>query len=191
MLLDKDDVQWVKRGRQRSAVAAVLRKPMTTGEICRAARSLSPRIQLRDIWLILRDMARRRIVMCLNPRYATGKLYTLTERGRNAAHACFGADVHQPRRDIDWRKYAQIARAATRKTVLLELNTLTLRGPVTATTVKKSLHGKHPIGLNATIRALRELCRLGVVSSIEDPTGVHRRYQITTSGQRIAVELTR
>src|SRR5262245_25844690 len=86
MSLRRNDVPWLKRGRQRAAVAQALRKPMTSTEICAAARALNPRIQLRDVWHLLRQMQQRGLVHCMNQRLITGRLYALTERGRDEVH---------------------------------------------------------------------------------------------------------
>jgi hypothetical protein len=59
MSLDRNDVPWLKRGTQRAAVAQALRKPMTGTEICTAAQSFNPRIKLRDVWYLLREMQER------------------------------------------------------------------------------------------------------------------------------------
>ena len=163
MSRENGNAEWIKRGRQRSAVAQVLRKPMTATEICTAARSLSPRIQLRDIWLILQEMRERGLGICLNPRHVTGKLYALTGRGRRVLKQAFGIEVPRMPHGTDWRKYARVARAKVRRLVLLEVARLTVSKPVTATEVKRALRDKHPLGLNPTIRALKELERMGLI----------------------------
>jgi len=82
--------KWLQRGRQRAAVAGSLRKPMTASEICRAARQTNPHVQLRDIWLIMRQLEEKKLVVCLNPRQTNGKLYSLTDHGREVVAAGFG-----------------------------------------------------------------------------------------------------
>jgi DNA-binding HxlR family transcriptional regulator len=160
---------------------------MTTTEICKAARSLSPRIQLRDIWLILREMGERGLVICLNPRHMTGKLYSLTKRGRRVVKQTFGIEVPQIPQHIDWRKYSRVVRAKVRRLVLLEVARLSSSKPVTATEVRRSLRGRHPLGLNPTIRALKELERMGLTRSVEVNQGTGRRaYALTHPGAAIA-----
>ena len=126
MSLDKDDVRWLMRGRQRAAVVRVLRKPMTASEICRAAHPINPHIQLRDLWFLMDELKKRRLVVCLNPRHTTGKLYALTDRGRETALCAFGLRFPPIPNGVNWRKYAQVARARARKLVLLELACLPL-----------------------------------------------------------------
>jgi len=62
MSITRNDVPWLQRGTQRAAVAQALREPRTGTEICAATRELSPRIQLRDVWHLLRQMQERCIV---------------------------------------------------------------------------------------------------------------------------------
>ena len=91
MSLEKDDAKWLKRGRQRAAVARVLRKPMTATEICAAARAFAGHVQLRDVWFLMRQFQERGLVVCVNPRLVTGRLYSLTEdRAKVPLRMAFG-----------------------------------------------------------------------------------------------------
>jgi len=78
----ESDSTWIRRGRQKSAVARVLCRPMTPSEIWRAAQALNSHIQLRDVWLILRRCQRRGLVRCFSPRASNGKIYYWTDSGR-------------------------------------------------------------------------------------------------------------
>jgi len=190
MSLDKDDVRWLMRGRQRAAVVRVLRKPMTASEICRAAHPINPHIQLRDLWFLMDELKKRRLVVCLNPRHTTGKLYALTDRGREAALCAFGLRFPPIPNGVNWRKYAQVARARARKLVLLELACLPRNSVATATYIRKRLRDRHPMGLNPTTRALKDLERLGLVRSAPVPDKDRRRgYTLTRSGLRIARQI--
>lgn len=163
---------------------------MTSTEICLAARTLSPSIRLRDVWLILKDMKERNLVVCLNSRPVTAKRYTLTLRGRWTVRQAFKLEVSRPPRDVDWRKYAQVVRAKVRRLVPLEVVALGVLRRVTATEVKRSLNGKHPLGLNPTIRALKELEGLGLARSkpVSD-RDARRAYWATTAGLAVARQL--
>jgi len=185
-----DNIEWLQRGRQRSAVARVLRRPMIQAEIFRAARPSSPRIQLRDIWLILREMEERRLVTCLNPRMATGKLYTLTRSGRRATSAAFGIEIQPEDPRIDWRKYAWVARARTRRMVLIEAAAMPCHSPATAASIRRKLNAHYPIGLSPTIRALKELThrRLLRLELREARTG-GKGYRLTNTGRAIVGQL--
>lgn len=76
---------WLRQGCQRHAVARVLRKPMTPNEIWQAARGFAPRIQLRDVWFLLRQMQASGLIRCLNPNAITGKLFVYSDLGREVA----------------------------------------------------------------------------------------------------------
>lgn len=163
---------------------------MTTSEICQAARVFSQQIQLRDIWLILKEMAARRLVVCLNPRHVTGKLYALTDEGRRVLKQAFGIQVSRTPTNIDWRKYARVVRAKVRRLVLLEVARLSSSRPVTATEVKRSLRDKHPVGLNPTIRALKELELTNLVkTSCRKGMNVRHNYGLTPGGDRLAQQI--
>ena len=188
MSLTRNDVPWLKRGRQRAAVAQALRKPMTGTEICAVARTFNSRIQLRDVWHLLRQMQEREMVYCLNPRLVTGRLYALTERGRDEVHAAFGVVIAVPPAIIDWRKYSWVVRAKIRRLVLAALEELEVKthAAQTATAIRRHLRTEHAIGLNPVIRAIKELLRLGLVQ----PAGVTperacKLYRLTPMGRRI------
>jgi len=134
----------------------------------------------------------RGLAVCLNPKHVTGKLYALTETGRESREKAFGLVSVPLPRDVDWRRYAQVARAQVRRLVLLELAAANLPGGVTASALRKSLRDQHPIGLNPTIRALKELEQAGLADSHTLEGGdKRRRYVLTTSGAAIARQLLR
>ena len=192
MLLKKDDTKWLKRGRQRGAVVHVLRKPMTASEICRAAHPINPHLQLRDVWFIMGRLEERGLVKCLNPRHATGKVYALTSKGRKVAEQAFGTPVARPVRGVDWRRYAKVVRAKVREAVLLQVACLPQRTLATATVIRETLREQRPIGLNPTMRALKELEQLGLVGSAPASKRDARRvYSLSKPGFAIAQQLLR
>lgn len=188
MSLTRNDVPWLKRGAQRAAVAQALRKPMTGTEICAIARTFNPRIQLRDVWHLLRQMQEREMVYCLNPRLVTGRLYALTERGRDEVHAAFGVVVAAPPLSVDWRKYSWVVRAKIRRLTLEALGHLKSHSGTaqTATTIRKQLRDEHGVGLNPVIRAIKELVRLSLVQQAGvTPERACKLYRLTRMGRRI------
>jgi DNA-binding MarR family transcriptional regulator len=167
---------------------------MTAKEICIAARRQSPRLQLRDVWHLLRELQARGLVICHNPRLVTGRLYELTPRGRMAVLALSGLNVSPSRDDIDWRKYSWVVRAKVRRLTLLALAALEVktRASQTATAIRKHLRMEHAVGLNPVVRSLKELVRLGVARE----AGVTQKrccilYQLTPTGRRIVEQLQR
>jgi len=160
---------------------------MTTTELCQAARSLSPRIQLRDVWLILKEMRERGLAVCLNPRHVTGKLYTLTDLGRRVVQQTFGVGVPRAPSDVDWRKYARVVRAKARKAVFLALAALPPESRTTATVIRKRLREKHPLGLNPVIRALKELEGMGLARwAPVGKTDPRKCFRLTSAGTSVA-----
>jgi DNA-binding PadR family transcriptional regulator len=190
MLRQRDDTAWLQRGRQRAAVARVLRKPMTGTEICAAARVFNSHIQLRDVWHLLRQMEQRRLVQCFNPRMVTGRLYSLTPQGRAAVQKAFSISIPQPPANIDWRKYSRAVRAKTRRLTLVSLGSLEEKtsSPQTATAIRK--HLERSVNLNLVIRAIKDLLKLGLFQ----PAGVTEKrqwklYRLTRMGRRVLKQL--
>jgi len=186
----RDDTAWLRRGTQRAAVARVLRKPMTGTEICAAARGFNSHIQLRDVWHLLRQMERRGLVQCLNPRLVTGRLYLLTARGRAAVKEAFSISIPRPPANIDWRKYSWVARAKIRRLTLVSLGRLEEKtgSPQTVTAICK--HLERSVLLNIVIRAIKDLLKLGLFQ----PVGVTEErqwklYRLTRMGRRVLSQL--
>jgi len=194
MSQERDDTGWLKHGTQRQAVAQALRKPMTTKEICLAARVQAPRLHLRDVWHLLGEMRARGLVACHNPRLVTGRLYELTTRGRAAVAAAFVINIHAPPANIDWHKYSWVVRARVRRLTLvglIEREAKTQKGQ-TATAVRKHLGPENTVGFNRLLRALKDLVRLGLVRQAGmTQKGCRKLYQSTVTGRRIVEQLKR
>lgn len=77
---------------------------MTATEICSAARQISPRIQLRDVRLLLKQLQDKGLLGILNARKANGSVHELTPWGREAVQAAFGIAVDPSQPNIDCRK---------------------------------------------------------------------------------------
>lgn len=183
--------KWLKRGRQRTAVLRVLRKPMPASEIFREAREFNPQLQLRDLWFILPQLMERRIVTSLTPRQGNGRLFALTALGRKLAMHAFDMDVAPEPGDVDWRRYSWVVRARVRRATLLGLSALVERdgNARTATEIRKAIRGEFPVSLNPVLRSLKELLGKSLVRAAETTADHRRRYALTPAGQRIANQL--
>lgn len=192
MSLSNDYSRWLKRGKQRAAVARVLHKPMTTVEICDAARQWAPRLQLRDVWFLMRQMADKGLAAPLNERSNNGRLYALTDSGRRAVAAAFGASVTARPNSIDWRLYSWVVRARIRKRVLVGLVEMEKRAPdgQTASNIRKFIRHDYPVGLNPVIRAVRELAdkKLIICAGVTPLRGC-RLYRLAPAGRAIVQQL--
>jgi DNA-binding PadR family transcriptional regulator len=184
---------WIRRGVQKKTLAQVLRKPMTGSELLIAMRRENcPRVQLRDLWRLLQKFEQKGLVICLTPGEPTGRVFFLTNRGRRAVKLAFGLSTAPLSPDVDWKKYAQVVRGRVRQSVLTEVgrNWIDTSARKTAAAIRKKLRDKHPMGLGATIRALRELERLKLIRR----AGVTARqarpyYALTKTGQFILEQL--
>src|SRR5689334_15166086 len=143
-------MKWLKIGKQRRAVAQVLRKPSTQLELLHLARSEAPNLQLGDVWGILREGIESGLLECLNPEEPTGKVFFYTELGREAAQQVFGLELALPHDQIDWNCYARVIRAKVRRLVLVQI---AHNGPAcvernTASFLRKQLSHPHQLAIN-------------------------------------------
>ena len=187
----ENDLKWLRRGGQRSALAQVLRKPMTATELCVAARLLSPRVQLRDIWFLMKQFEARGLVVSLNHRAKTGRLFCLTDQGRRVVEHGFGIRIKPIARRVNWRTYSLVVRAKTRKLTLLGLANLTEArdSMVSATELRKALREEYPVGLNPVIRALKELLNHRLVAIAGKKNSGRNAYRLTRAGRKIVEQL--
>lgn len=183
---------WLKRGQQRAAVARALRKPMTGSEICVEARRWTPRIQLRDVWFLTRQLTWRGLVIPLNRHRNSGRLYAWTELGRSAVAKAFDLQIPPVPTEVNWRKYADVVRAKTRRIVLdgLGQTVARTRQGQTATGLRRHLREHHSIGLNPVLRSLHELEALGLVRvNPETLKEGRKQYEPTPCGWKILKQL--
>lgn len=78
-----DDFVWVKRGSQRSAILKVMDNPKFPSEITKDAHQYNKKISLNNCSDVLRSFAERNIAKCLNSKEKIGRLYELTNLGKN------------------------------------------------------------------------------------------------------------
>ncbi len=184
--------QWLMRGSQRWAIAEVLVRPMTGLEIMRDSRKRNSHIQMPDVLFILHQLEQKGLAYCLNPQQTTGKLYFWTKLGRAVISKQSGHILRAIDRKINWNLYSYIVRAKVRRRVLLELSKLQENEvkELTTTRIRKSLNTNFPIGLNPTIRALKELSDLMLVRCVGFTEKRNLKiYQLTEIGERIADNL--
>ncbi|MBT3191450.1 MAG: hypothetical protein HN341_02735 [Verrucomicrobia bacterium] len=155
-----DQNEWRGCACQQFAVLASIHKPMACRDIHAAAVELNPHIRLRDVGQLIRQLIERGYVRCIIRQPVTGSLYYLTLKGRQ--HLEQQANIRRAGcpRGIDWELYAKVSRGRTRTAVLMALQRLQLKTgePQTVGKIRRELIRHHPITLNATIRAMNELC---------------------------------
>ncbi len=76
------DYSWIVRGSQRKAVLKVMEKIMTPTDIYHHAKKHNPNITLNNTSDVLREFKIHSLAECLNPDEKTGRLYTLTKKGK-------------------------------------------------------------------------------------------------------------
>ena len=75
--IEWEQYAWVMRGRQRRRVLEALNKPRLPSELKREAG-----MSLTNLSKTLKSLEDRAIVECLTPGNKTGRIYSLTEKGR-------------------------------------------------------------------------------------------------------------
>ena len=180
------EVCWIKAGCQRAAVVQALYKPQIASDILRKALPLAPRLLLRDVWFVLNELQGKSLAYRLTPRLVTGTVYFLTEKGRASVAKGFGKEMEKPDGEVDWQHYALVARATTRRALLLALLNV-----MSANDLRKSGPGS-PVNTDMALKALREMAELRLVSFTPDSENKNRKlYVLTRMGLRIARELQR
>lgn len=165
------------RGKQREAVYAALKHPVTGRQLLEEARKIAPSMTYQDLRHILRDFQKKGLVICLNPEYQTGRFY---------AWATFEGKISQTSRQISL--CSQISRAKTRLAVLKEVAKERFfdPAPLTATQIKKLMRESYPLGLNHVLAALKFLEENGLVETVGRTDKRELKiYRITDYGRTI------
>lgn len=182
--------RWIRWGNQKRAVAQALEQPLTSSQICVAAKKRAPRIQLRDVCQLLRDFERQGLAACLTPTLHKGKLYSLTPLGHRIIQSTF-AKISKPMPDLHWESYAFVRRARVRRIVTQELGSRDVLAGATAGTIRKRLRQHRTLTFAAIWEALKELETLKLVeSTIRTKKRGSKIYRLTAEGEKIRQYLT-
>lgn len=179
-------MKWVTRGIQRHAVTRHLHRPQTSAQLWNAAKRDAPRLTMRDTRAILRDLESRGLASCLNPSALTGRIYAATNFGGELLRLLTPGQepsVEKPLAAVT-DSLAFVLRGRVRHAVFRTATTH-IPGrptPTSASTIKRHLRNIHPVTLNQTIRALRELERAGIVETVPSETRI-RHYGPTEIGK--------
>lgn len=71
------ELSWIKRGKQRRDIIKFVDGPRTPTEIAKKSG-----YSLNNTSRALNDFEEKKLVKCLNPKEKTGRLYTLTRKGK-------------------------------------------------------------------------------------------------------------
>ena len=72
----EEDYYWVVRGKQRKRILRVMSKEKIPTQI-----KDETKISLNNVSDVLRELRKKKIVTCVNPKEKTGRLYKLTPKG--------------------------------------------------------------------------------------------------------------
>lgn len=172
--------------------AWMLQKPMTVKELVEAMSGYGMTVHKGKVRLLLRKFEKRNLAFCITPKEGNGRLYFLTELGRNAVRQAFNTTVDSLPERINWKRYAFVERGQVRKLTLIEIGNPFDTFPKTAGRIRKRLTTKHPVGMAAVIRAVRELLDQNLIKGIGATEKKSRPiYGLTRSGKRIYMQLVK
>ena len=190
--MQKEDVlKWFSRGRQRRIFAKVLIKPMTTVEIWQEARKLNPRIQLRDVYSLLRLFMEKGLVYYKARERLKGSMFFWTEYGLANVPVASGIDLHVPE-DVDWSAYSYVVRAKIRRLIVGKMSlTSHIQDGMTAEGIRRSLCEKQSFWLRSITRALKGLQAYKIIECAGfTKIGRRKLYRLTNKGNSIGQQLT-
>jgi predicted transcriptional regulator len=77
-----EDAAFVLKSSKRKQVLIFLETPKTPTQLAKAMKSSLPNISLK-----LGDLTKRGLVVCINPHDGKGRIYTLTDKGKEVLKA--------------------------------------------------------------------------------------------------------
>jgi hypothetical protein len=184
----RKDIQWIKWGSQKQAVLRALSRPMTPTELLREAKKFNRKISFGDMSNLTCEFMKRGIVECLTPRQLTGRIYCLTDYGRQLVQRAWGLEMPPLDADFNWNKYALVVAGKTRKLILKELFFLKsyYENGITLAALRKRLSRIYPITLSQTYCAMGYLLKARLVKIIGCAKLYNSKlYKLTPQGVKI------
>lgn len=152
------------------------------------AQKLNRKISFGDLSSIIRECMERGIVECLTPRQLTGRIYYLTNSGRQLAWRVFALRIPPLDKEFNWNKYALVVAGKTRKLILKEMFFLKsyYENGISLAVIRKKLSRIYPITLSQTYSAMSyllkaRLVRIAGYAKLRNS----KLYKLTPSGIRI------
>lgn len=75
-------ISWILRGSQRRVIFKVINGTMIPAQIYSKAKEINLKITRNNVSDILRELKEKELVICLNPKENKGRLYQLTQLGK-------------------------------------------------------------------------------------------------------------
>jgi len=185
-----DVYTWIVEREDRKAVLLSLRQPMTAKQVGKKT-GLSPDSGSH----LLRRMAAKGLVVCVNPEARCSRLYRLTGRGQT----CRGRirrDLALPRDPeptsgfdrVNWELYGWIC--FNHRAIVIR----TLTRPMQPSEIKRIIRARKPhikISANNIRDVMKLLLARGIVKSVEVSKKAHLRYELTDLGHQLQKLLIR
>lgn len=176
-----DVYKWIIERKNRRIVLLSLRQPMTAKQVGRRSG-----LSLDAVSHLLRRMATKALVVCVNPEARCSRLYRVTDRGRRCQDR-IRRDLALPRYaqpisdcdGIDWDLYGWIC--FNHRTVVMR----TLTQPMQPSEIKRIIRTRKPhikISANNIRDVMRLLLSKGIVRPVKVRRKAHLRYELTELG---------
>ncbi len=187
MVIEKD-IKWVNWGSQKKAVLQALTHPMTPTQLLREARKINRRISFGDLSNLTCEFMNRGIVECLTPKQLTGRIYCMTDYGRQLVKRVFVLNIRSLDKEFNWNRYALVVAGKTRKLILKEMFFIKSyhENGITLAAIRKRLSRIYPITLSQTYSAMNYLLKARVVKIVGyTKLRNSKLYKLTQSGGKI------
>ncbi len=169
-------------------------KPMTPTELLREAGKFNRKIAFGDISRLMREFIERGIAECLTPQQFTGRIYYLTDYGRQLVERVFTIKIPPIDSEFNWNKYAVVIAGKTRKLVLKEMFFIKgyCENGITLAAIRKRLSRVYPITLSQTHYAMSYLLKAQLIR-VSGYTKLRssKLYKLTPEGTKICEQLLR
>ena len=186
---------WLRGSRQRKAVALCIPRPMANSEIVKAARAFMPSIGRWDVSKIVRHFMERGLVYCINPEVHTGKLFWLTDYGREMIGAALHRKIAAKSNHVDWRSYSFLVSAPLRRLILEEAMEVARHrlGPQTCAAIRRRLYlNGRSFSIYHVMRAVFDLRGRQLLRCVRYTKKRHlKMYSLTMRAKAVLEELLR
>ena len=187
-------MEWLQRSPRRTVVMKVMTKPKITSEIHEEA--LNGVVSLSNTSEILKSLREEGLIVCINPKEKTGKLYGLTKEGKAIRNKTY---PHEPAyQDISKKivkEYAYVIRGKHRRAVIKVMSDRKTPSRIHKHVLRSSENlppdsiNYVRLSLNSTSDTLRGFRKKSIAICINKEKRVGRLYDLTKKGKAIREQI--
>ncbi len=189
-----DLLEWVKRSQRRTVVMKAMTKPKTISEI--REENLKGVGSLSNTTELIQELVREGLVVCLNEKEQVGRLYGLTEKGKEIQEKLLGSEsVYHELTPGILTDYIWLMRGKHRRAVIRVMDNRKTPSQIHRDVVKScenlpatSIHYVK-LSLNSTSDTLRGFREKGIAVCTNSERRVGRLYELTKKGKAIREQI--